>query len=184
MEEGSRPEDEVSEDSSDDADETAVAVSDVLIAGVDWASESAGAEEDVDSVSLVPAAPEDVAAAEVGPNTITVPVGSVPDGGRVRVVVPVPVLMPVMVVNGPVNVVLGAEDEGSRTITVPVGSVPEGGMVIVEAPVAVPVLTPVIVVNGPVNVVLGDELVGSNTITVPVESVPDGGKVRVEVPVA
>lgn len=34
---------------------------------------------------------------------MTVPVGSVPDGGSVSVPVAVPVLTPVMVVKGPVN---------------------------------------------------------------------------------
>jgi hypothetical protein len=68
-----------------------------------------------------------------GSNTITVPIVSVPEGGKVTVWTPVavPVFTPVIVVNGPVNVVGVAAVDGSRTITVPIVSVPEGGRVTV-----------------------------------------------------
>lgn len=83
-----------------------------------------------------------------GSRMMTVPIVSVPDGGSVKVDAPVavPVLTPVIVVKGPVNVEAGAEVEGSRTMTVPMVSVPVGGRVMVDTPVPVPVLIPVMVV--------------------------------------
>lgn len=106
---------------------------------------------------------------------MTVPVGSVPEGGMVRVAVPVPVLMPVMVVKGPVKVV-GLAEVGLTTMTVPVRSVPDGARVKVVGRVADPSEL-VIVVKGPVKL---KELEGRTTMTVPVPSVPEGGRVKVD----
>lgn len=74
---------------------------------------------------------------------MTVPVGSVPDGGSVSVAVRLPVLMPEIVVYGPVKELLFVLVLGSRMITVLVESVPEGGSVTVVP--TVPVLILVIV---------------------------------------
>lgn len=121
---------------------------------------------------------------------------SVPDGGSVTVVPAEPVLIPVIVVNGPVKVpfevtelglgtpeppaVVWAEppDEacpdpedavGPITITVPVPSVPDGRIVRVVAGDL-----PELVEEG---LEPGD--VGSITMTVPTPPVPEGGSVRV-----
>lgn len=56
---------------------------------------------------------------------ITVPVGSVPEGGKVSVPASVPVLTPVIVVYGPVNEVCPPE-VGSTTVIVPAAPVPDG----------------------------------------------------------
>lgn len=82
----------------------------------------------------------------LGSRTMTVPIEPVPEGGSVTVVPAEPVLIPVMVVNGPVKVPfevaelgLGTPEEacpdpgevfvGPITITVPVPSVPDGRIV-------------------------------------------------------